>query len=155
MFRNLAKSSLSVAKCQSVRAASTSASINITPASISNLQGRWEQLPESDKQHLIDALSEKQKLPWNQLSLAEKKATWYISFGTWGPRKPMETPEQIASIYKGVIIGLALSFVLFGGYYSLRYVPKTMNKEWQEKSDEYLASKHANPFSSYSQVQSK
>jgi cytochrome c oxidase subunit 4 len=150
MFRQLAKQSLSVSKTQT-RFASTT----ITPAAISNLQGRWEKLPESDKQHLIDALADKQKLPWNQLSLEEKKAAWYISFGSWGPRKPMETAEETSRIYKGIAIGLGLSAFLFFAYYSNRYVPKTMHKEWQEKSDEYLASKNANPFSSYSQIQSK
>lgn len=112
-------------------------------------------MPESDKQQLIASLAEKQKLPWNQLSLEEKKAAWYISFGTWGPRKPMETPEETAKIYKGIFIGFAVSSALFMAYYANRNVPKTMNKEWQEKSDEYLASKNANPFSTYSQVQSK
>lgn len=151
MFRQLSKQSISnISRCQT-RFASTS----ITPAAISNLQGRWEKLPESDKQNLIDALAEKQKLPWNQLSLEEKKAAWYISFGTWGPRKPMETPEESAKIYKGIIVGFLFSATLFIGYYSQRNVPKTMNKEWQEQSDEYLASKNANPFSRYSQVQSK
>ena len=152
MFRQLAKqSSASIARCQQMRSASTA----ITPAAISNLQGRWEKLPESDKQHLIDALADKQKLPWNQLSLEEKKAAWYISFGSWGPRKPMETPEETAKIYKGIAIGFFFTVALFLTYYSQRNIPKTMNKEWQENEDEYLASKNANPFSTYSQVQSK
>lgn len=148
MFRQLAKQTVSKTQTRCV-------STTVTPAAISNLQGRWEKLPESDKQHLIDALADKQKLPWNQLSLEEKKAAWYISFGTWGPRKPMETPEESAQIYKGIFIGLGVAAGLFALYYANRNVPKTMNKEWQEKSDEYLASKNANPFSTYSQVQSK
>lgn len=150
MFRQLARQSVQVSKVQT-RFASTT----ITPAAISNLQGRWEKLPESDKQHLIEALSDKQKLPWNQLTLEEKKAAWYISFGSWGPRRPMETPEETSNIYKGIFLGLSITALLFLAYYANRNVPKTMNKEWQEKSDEYLASKNANPFSTYSQVQSK
>lgn len=150
MFRQLAKQSTSALRAQT-RAASTT----ITPASISNLQGRWEKLPESDKQDLITALAEKQKLPWSELTLEEKKAACYISFGTWGPRRPMETAEEQATIYKGVFGGVAIAAALFMIYYSNRNIPKTMNKEWQEASDEYLASKKANPFSTYSQVQSK
>lgn len=59
-------------------------------------------------------------------------------------------------IAKGVVAGLLLSVGLFamvrtvGGEDS-----KTMNKEWQLKSDEYLKSKNANPWGGYSQVQSK
>lgn len=153
MFRQVIKqSTASLRTTTQSRFAST---VAITPASISNLPNRWEKLPESDKQDLIDALAEKQKLPWNQLSLEEKKAAWYISFGTWGPRRPMETAEEKATIYKGIFAGIALSTAIFLAYYANRNVPKTMNKEWQEKSDEYLASKNANPFSTYSQVQSK
>lgn len=153
MFRQLAKHAGAVSRAgvPQVRLASTA----VTPAEITNIQGRWEKLPESDKQHLIDALAAKQKLPWSQLSLEEKKAAWYISFGTWGPRKPMETKEEQAKIYKGIIGFTLLSVAIFGAYYANRNVPKTMNREWQEKSDEYLASKNANPFSTYSQVQSK
>ncbi|GMM48821.1 cytochrome c oxidase subunit Va [Pichia kluyveri] len=150
MFSQLTKQTIKTSLVNS-RFASTT----ITPAAISNLQGRWEKLPESDKQHLIDALAIKQKLPWNELSLEEKKACWYVSFGTWGPRRPMETPEEMSKIFKGIILGVAFSATLFLTYYSNRNIPKTMNKEWQEKSDEYLASKNANPFSTYSQVQSK
>jgi cytochrome c oxidase subunit 4 len=153
MFRQLAKKSVSLSRASLTQ--TRFASSAITPAEITNIQGRWEKLPESDKQHLIDALAAKQKLPWNQLSLEEKKAAWYISFGTWGPRKPMETKEEQAQIYKGIIGFTLLSVALFAVYYVNRNIPKTMNREWQEKSDEYLASKNANPFSSYSQVQSK
>lgn len=153
MFRQIARQSIklnSFASASALRSAST-----LTPASITNLQARWEKLPESDKADVITAISERQTLPWNELSLEEKKAAWYISFGEWGPRKPLTSDADVKKIIAGVAIGCAVSFAIFLGYRSQRNVPKTMNKEWQLQSDEYLASKNANPFSTYSQVQSK
>ncbi|GME72745.1 unnamed protein product [[Candida] boidinii] len=149
-FNNLSKISTRNFLQISTRSATT-----LTNASITNLESRWEKLPESDKKYVIEALSEKQKLPWKELSQAEKKASWYISFGEWGPRKPVHTKDDVSYIFWGVTIGLGISASIFLFFRSIRNVPKTMNKEWQAQSDEYLKSKNANPFTGYSQVQSK
>lgn len=148
MLRTTASKAVATARQMSTAA-------HLTPAAITNLSGRWEKLPESDKQDIIVSLAARQQLPWTELSLEEKKAAWYISFGQWGPRKPLRSAEDVKNIWLGVAAGLAVSFALFLGVRSQRNVPKTMNKEWQLKSDEYLASKNSNPFSTYSQVQSK
>lgn len=145
----------SASKVSSLVSRQMSTTVHLTPATITNLSGRWEKLPESDKQDIITSLAERQQLPWTQLSLEEKKAAWYISFGQWGPRKPLRSDEDVKKIWVGIFAGCAISVALFMAYRSQRNIPKTMNKEWQLKSDEYLASKNANPFSTYSQVQSK
>lgn len=128
----------------------------ISKASIANLNERWEQMPSTEQEALVGKLSERQKLPWKDLTESEKQAAWYISYGEWGPRKPVLQKGDGIYITKGVIIGLATAIGLFafirqfGGE-----KPRTMNKEWQLKSDEYLKSKNANPWGGYSQVQSK
>lgn len=94
------------------------------------------------------------ELPWQDLSAAEKKAAYYISFGEWGPRRPLYAPgekSQIFWIVTGCVVG---SVFLFGGIRMLaKPAPASLGREWQEKSDEYLKSKNANPFSGYSQIQ--
>ncbi|EHN00479.1 Cox5ap [Saccharomyces cerevisiae x Saccharomyces kudriavzevii VIN7] len=121
-----------------------------------DLQSRWENMPSTEQQDIVSKLTERQKLPWAQLTEPEKKAVWYISYGEWGPRRPVLNKGDSGFIAKGVVAGLLLSVGLFamvrtvGGEDS-----KTMNKEWQLKSDEYLKSKNANPWGGYSQVQSK
>lgn len=139
-------------KQSATRLASTAA---LSQASIANLENRWEKLPETDRKTVIESLAERQKLPWNQLSAQEKKAAYYISFGEWGPRRPLYNTEEKKSIIWGTALGLFICTALFFGFRHFRTVPVTMNKEWQEKSDEYLKEKHANPFRGYSQVQSK
>ncbi|KAG7696041.1 hypothetical protein KL951_003566 [Ogataea haglerorum] len=127
----------------------------LSQATVSNIQLRWEKLPEEDRKEVIEALAERQKLPWTQLTPEEKKAAFYVSFGEWGPRKPIHSAEDVRYIFWGTFIGIAVTAAGFFYYRSKRYIPKTMNREWQEMSDEYLKSKNANPFSGYSQVQSK
>lgn len=127
----------------------------LSNATVSNLQNRWEGLPEVDQKDIISQLSERQKNPWSELTVAEKKAAWYISFGEWGPRRPIHTKEDKLYIFWGVTIGLGLSAALFGAFRYFGNKPKSMNRQWQEKTDEYLKSKNAEPFTGYSQIQSK
>ncbi|QPG77108.1 hypothetical protein FOA43_004511 [Brettanomyces nanus] len=134
------------------RLASTS---SLSQASITHLEKRWEKLPDVDRKSLISSLSERQKLPWNQLSQTEKRAAYYVSFGEWGPRKPLYTKESKATIFWATTLGITACVGLYWTFRHFRNVPVTMNREWQEKSDEYLKSKNANPFHGYSQVQSK
>lgn len=135
------------------RAASTH---TISKASIVELEKRWEELPASDQAELVSKLAKRQESNWNELTAEEKKAAWYISYGAWGPRRPIHPKGEAGKIASGVAIGLGISFAIFLGIRSFAPAPpKTLTREWQEQSDEYLKSKNANPFSGYSQVQSE
>ncbi|EJS41961.1 cox5ap [Saccharomyces arboricola H-6] len=153
MLRNTLIKSGSLSRVASVRFAQTHALSN---ASVMELQSRWENMPSTEQQDIVTKLTERQKLPWSQLTEPEKQAVWYISYGEWGPRRPVLNKGDSGFIAKGVAVGLLVSVGLFA---AIRMVggedSKTMNKEWQLKSDEYLKSKNANPWGGYSQVQSK
>lgn len=128
----------------------------MSKASIVDLHSRWENLPSEEQNDIVSKLEVRQKLPWAELTDTEKQAAWYISYGEWGPRKPIYGKGDAAFIAKGVAIGLLTSVALF--IFIRQFAsekPKTMTKEWQLKSDEYLKSKNANPWGGYSQVQSK
>lgn len=142
-----------VARVTPVRFAQTQA---LSKASIVDLPNRWEDLPATEQQDIVLKLAERQKLPWTELTNVEKQAAWYISYGAWGPRRPVHGKGDAAFIAKGVAAGLIASLLIFAGIRQLSGdPPKTMTKEWQLKSDEYLKSKNANPWGGYSQVQSK
>lgn len=142
-----------VARITPVRYAQTQA---LTKASIVDLPNRWEAMPAAEQHDIVSKLTDRQKLAWNELTDTEKQAAWYISYGEWGPRRPVHGKGDAAFIAKGVVVGILCSVGLFA---LLRAkapdAPKTMNKDWQIKSDEYLKSKNANPWGGYSQVQSK
>ncbi|CCE63606.1 hypothetical protein TPHA_0F01210 [Tetrapisispora phaffii CBS 4417] len=128
----------------------------LSKASIAELQNRWESMPPSEQNSIVSKLAARQKLPWTQLTEEEKKAAWYISYGEWGPRRPVLAKGEGVFVTKGVIIGLLISFGVFAGVRELaRDDPRTMTKEWQLKSNEYLQSVNANPWTGHDQVQSK
>ncbi|CDH16958.1 probable Cytochrome c oxidase polypeptide 5A, mitochondrial [Zygosaccharomyces bailii] len=113
-------------------------------------------MPAAEQHDIVSKLTERQKLAWNELTDTEKQAAWYISYGEWGPRRPVHGKGDAAFIAKGVAVGILGSVCLFALLRSKAPdAPKTMNKDWQIKSDEYLKSKNANPWGGYSQVQSK
>ncbi|EGW32342.1 cytochrome-c oxidase subunit VA [Spathaspora passalidarum NRRL Y-27907] len=133
---------------------SKSAPRALSNAYVSKLEERWTHLAQQDQQALIQELKARMELPWGELTSAEKKAAYYISFGSWGPRKPMYNPGDKSKIFWTVTGTVVASIIAFIGIRSLAAPPPHTNtREWQEASDEYLKSKNANPFSGYSQIQ--
>ncbi|RCK60801.1 Cytochrome c oxidase polypeptide 5A, mitochondrial [Candida viswanathii] len=126
----------------------------LSNAYIGNLEARWTGLAKKEQDTLIDELKTRMELPWQELTPAEKKAAYYISFGEWGPRTPLYLPGEKSKIFWGTLGCVVGSIFLFIGIRQLAAPkPHTMTREWQEQSDEYLKSKNANPFTGYSQVQ--
>jgi cytochrome c oxidase subunit 4 len=120
------------------------------------LEKRWEDLPSVDQEEIVSKLAKRQELNWNELTVDEKKAAWFISYGSWGPRRPVHAKGDAGKIATGVFVGLGVSLAIFLAIRSAAPAPpKTLSREWQDQSDEYLKSKNANPFSGYSQVQSE
>ncbi|CAK7901410.1 cytochrome c oxidase subunit 5A, mitochondrial [[Candida] anglica] len=121
---------------------------------VGSLDKRWESLPKDDQTTLIEELKTRMEGPWQELTAAEKKAAYYISFGEWGPRRPLYQPGEKSKVFWGVVAGLGAGVGLFAFIRSFAAEgPTTMTREWQDASDEYLKSKKAEPFSGYSQVQ--
>ncbi|CAI5106045.1 BBT_HP_G0132180.mRNA.1.CDS.1 [Saccharomyces cerevisiae] len=72
-------------------------------------------------------------------------------YGEWGPRRPVLNKGD-SSFY---CQRCCCRPTIFSGTFCCRQMAggqdaKTMNKEWQLKSDEYLKSKNANPWGGYS-----
>uniref|UniRef100_A0A060TI40 ARAD1D35992p n=1 Tax=Blastobotrys adeninivorans TaxID=409370 RepID=A0A060TI40_BLAAD len=135
-----------------VRLASTRAISNPT---LMNIEGRWETMSEEERNDIITQLAERQKGPWSELTVAEKRAAWYISYGPWGPRKPIHAPGSGKKIVAGILGVVAAAGLLFGAFrLTFSTPPVSMSKEWQELSNEALKEKNANPFTGYDQVQS-
>lgn len=126
----------------------------LSNAYVNKLETRWEKLPKQDQTALIEQLKARMELPWSELTSAEKKAAFYISFGEWGPRRPLYAPGEKNKVFWGTVMGCVAGCALFAGLRSMAPEdPVSMNKEWQMKSDEWLKSKNANPFTGYSQIQ--
>ena len=85
----------------------------LSKAALTDLPERWENMPNLEQKEIADNLIERQKLPWKSLNKDEIKAAWYISYGEWGPRRPVHGKGDVAFITKGVFLGLGISFGIF------------------------------------------
>ncbi|KAI7901515.1 cytochrome c oxidase subunit IV [Cokeromyces recurvatus] len=117
-----------------------------TNIAIQNIETRWKTLSTAEQNTIAKQLEEAQKGDWKSLSLDEKKAAYYIAFGAHGPREPLTKPGHGMKVLAGVTGVLAASGVLF---YLIRLgaqeTPKTVSREWQEATNEYLKSQNSNP----------
>ncbi|KAI9800435.1 MAG: Cytochrome c oxidase subunit 5A [Piccolia ochrophora] len=116
---------------------------NVTAHAISNptlagIEKRWEQMPPQEQAELWMALRDRMKNSWHELTIQEKKAAYWIAFGPHGPRA-LDPPGEGWRVFGLTMAGLGVSAVLF---FFTRYFakppPSTMNREWQEQTNEYL-----------------
>lgn len=104
-------------------------------------------MPVQEQAELWMALRDRMKAPWQELSLQEKKAAYWIAFGPHGPRAE-PPPDEGKRVALGTTIALVVSLIIFAGTRTFsRPAPKTMTKEWQEASNEYLKMQKTEPFS--------
>ncbi|KAI9257889.1 cytochrome c oxidase subunit IV [Sporodiniella umbellata] len=114
--------------------------------SVRNLEARWKTLSIAEQNTIAKQLEEAQKGDWKALSIDDKKAAYFIAFGAHGPREPITKPGHGAKVFAGVSGVLAVSGALF---YAMRVggqeTPKTINREWEQATNEYLKSQNSNP----------
>ncbi|KAK0127915.1 Cytochrome c oxidase subunit 5A [Cadophora gregata f. sp. sojae] len=110
----------------------------ISNPTLANIEKRWEGLPPQEQADLWMALRDRMKVNWSELTLQEKKAAYYIAFGAHGPRA-QAPPNEGWKVFGYVCAGIGATFVLFAGIRSFaKGGPSTMNKEYQEATNEYL-----------------
>ncbi|RYP51276.1 hypothetical protein DL768_003373 [Monosporascus sp. mg162] len=128
-------------------AASTHAISNPT---LANIEKRWEGMPSTEQAELWMSLRDRMKENWSELTLQEKKAAYWIAFGPHGPRAqaPPDEPRKVAMY---TAIGVLFSFAIFATMRAFGGpAPRTMNKEYQEASNEFLKNQGAEPLTGLS-----
>ncbi|KAI0537012.1 cytochrome c oxidase subunit IV family [Xylaria digitata] len=128
-------------------AASTHAISNPT---LANIEKRWEGMPPTEQAELWMALRDRMKENWAELTLQEKKAAYWIAFGAHGPRaQPPADEGRKVALYTamGVLLSLAIFATMraFAGP-----APSTVNREYEEASNELLKNQRAEPFTGIS-----
>jgi len=132
---------------QQTRAATEHAIANPAPAGI---EKRWESMPPQEQAELWMQLRDRMKVDWHELTLQEKKAAYWIAFGSHGPRA--ESPKGEGwKIFTKVTQLLIVSMILFSiTRFFARPPPRTMTKEWQEATNEYARKEKIEPLSGIS-----
>ncbi|KAI9015766.1 cytochrome c oxidase subunit IV [Phycomyces nitens] len=124
---------------------------NNSNLAVENLESRWKTFSAAEQNTLAKQLETAQKQDWKVLSTDDKKAAYYISFGAHGPRAPITEPGHGVKVAGGVAAALAVSAALsYVMSQKGQETPKTMTKEWQEATNEYLKSQNSNPISGIS-----
>ncbi|KAF7195701.1 Cytochrome c oxidase polypeptide 5, mitochondrial [Pseudocercospora fuligena] len=138
--RATAASLTPLARSQQVRNAHA-----ISNPTLANIEKRWEAMPPQEQADLWMALRDRMKVDWNELTLQEKKAAYWIAFGPHGPRA-QAPPGENTKVFLYTIIGVLAAGGVFGfTRYFARGTPHTMNKEWQEATNEYLRDNKIEP----------
>ncbi|KAK5660873.1 hypothetical protein OQA88_12244 [Cercophora sp. LCS_1] len=129
------------------RAASTHAISNPT---LANIEKRWEGMPLQEQADLWMSLRDRMKGSWKELTVQEKKAAYWIAFGSHGPRAA-PPPDEGKKVALYTFAGLTFSFIIFATIRSFANPPpSTMTKEWQEASNEFLKAQNADPLTGIS-----
>ncbi|CAG8971072.1 hypothetical protein HYALB_00009672 [Hymenoscyphus albidus] len=122
----------------------------ISNPELAQIEKRWETMPPQEQAELWMSLRDRMKAPWAELTTQEKKASYYIAFGDHGPRA-LTPPGEGMQVAGMVALGVAASAVLFA---IIRYFggegPSTMNKEYQEATNEYLKAQNSEPITGIS-----
>jgi len=122
----------------------------ISNPTLANIEKRWEAMPPQEQAELWMALRDRMSADWNELTLQEKKAAYWIAFGPHGPRA-QAPPGEGTKIFMYVMLGVGASGVLFGtARFFARGQPATMTKEYQEASNEYLKGQKVEPITGVS-----
>ncbi|EME47994.1 hypothetical protein DOTSEDRAFT_69809 [Dothistroma septosporum NZE10] len=117
----------------------------ISNPTLANIEKRWEAMPPQEQADLWMALRDRMKVDWNELTLQEKKAAYWIAFGPHGPRA-LPPPGEGTKIFMYTILGVVAAGAIFGATrYFAKGTPRTMNKEWQEATNEYLKENKIEP----------
>ncbi|KAJ4378947.1 Cytochrome c oxidase subunit 5B, mitochondrial [Didymella sp. IMI 355093] len=122
----------------------------ISNPTLANVEGRWEEMPPQEQADLWMSLRDRMKNDWKELTMQEKKAAYFIAFGPHGPRRPPPPDEgrKVLFISSAVIAG-AFALFAFTRMFASPIRPRTMTKEWQEATEEYMKSQGTEPITGY------
>ncbi|EPS40129.1 hypothetical protein H072_6089 [Dactylellina haptotyla CBS 200.50] len=145
------RSAITTPQCLTKRNSSTAPAHAVSAPMLADIEKRWENMPPQEQAELWMALRDRMKGSWADLTVQEKKASYWIAFGPHGPRRG-DPPGENWAVFKGVVGVLAVTAVVFFGGHALTAgpPPKTLNKEWQEMSNEYLKEQKSEPITGFS-----
>ncbi|TGZ84942.1 cytochrome c oxidase subunit IV, partial [Ascodesmis nigricans] len=114
------------------------------------IEERWENMHPKEQADIWMKLKDRMKGNWKELSVLEKKASYYVAFGPHGPRT-LPPPGE----WKKVVMYTLASVGLTGFFFLTRELgarpaPKTMTPEWQEASNERMRAQAVEPLTGIS-----
>ncbi|KAJ2744745.1 cytochrome c oxidase [Coemansia sp. BCRC 34301] len=102
-------------------------------------------LPMEEQKKVITDLSEIMKQDWTKISMEDKRALYFVTYGPHNSRRPHVKPGDNMKVFAGVVATIGLAWVM--STLARSYAPKsrTLTKEWQEDSNRIAREKKINP----------
>ncbi|KAF9427877.1 Cytochrome c oxidase subunit 5A [Podila epigama] len=123
----------------------------ISDIPLTNLSLRWKTLTQQQKESLTSHLEQLQAGDWKAMTLEQKQAAYWVSFGPHGARTPLTGPNHALKVVGGTLAMLSISGVIFAWMLSKRgEQPITKTKAWQDATNEYARANKINPLSGVS-----
>ncbi|KAI9617290.1 hypothetical protein H4Q26_013159 [Puccinia striiformis f. sp. tritici PST-130] len=112
-----------------------------------SIEAAWKEMSPQEQESIFHHLEGLQKKDWTQLSLDEKKASYWVSFGPHGPREPLHAPGSGVKLLLGITGCISAAIALFVLIRSASpELPRTMTKEWQEAATQRAIDQKMDPF---------
>ncbi|KAJ4315690.1 Cytochrome c oxidase subunit 5B, mitochondrial [Neodidymelliopsis sp. IMI 364377] len=106
--------------------------------------------PPQEQADLWMTLRDRMKTDWKELTMQEKKAAYFIAFGPHGPRRPPPPDEGRKVLFLSVAVCFgAFAVFAFTRMFASPIRPRTMTKEWQEATEEYMKAQGTEPITGY------
>ncbi|KAJ2395059.1 cytochrome c oxidase, partial [Coemansia sp. RSA 2559] len=110
----------------------------------------FTKLSQAEQTDVIKRLNDVMKADWTKVSFEDKKSLYYATYGPHSHRRPRIKPGDNTKVFLGVVGIIAISITISSIVRNTIPKPRTMNKEWQEASNEYAKKRNLNPISGIS-----
>ncbi|KAJ3400845.1 hypothetical protein CcCBS67573_g08064 [Chytriomyces confervae] len=144
--KDLKMNSLSTIGLRTVKMSmSRGMSTRVSAASIAGLESRWGKLPEAEQGAIADRLAVAEKGDWKNMSLEEKRASYYIAYGEHGARNPKD-PNLTKAVMAYSSVFVLVAFGMYAWWQTQKPVVRTMTPEWKAAEDARAIELQQNPF---------
>ncbi|KAJ1868800.1 cytochrome c oxidase [Coemansia sp. RSA 1722] len=110
----------------------------------------FAQLSKDEQHAVVERLNQVMKADWKTVSVEDKRAAYYASYGAHNGRRPHVKSGDNMKVFVGVIGTIALSLTISSLVRSSVPKQRTLTKEWQEASNTIAKEKNINPISGVS-----
>ncbi|KAJ2453165.1 cytochrome c oxidase [Coemansia sp. RSA 2336] len=117
---------------------------------LAHAEQTFGKLPETAQREEINRLGEIMKADWHKVSIEDKRAVFYATYGPHSRRRVRGKPGDNWKVFFGVVGTIAVSLTISTLLRNSIPKPRTMTKEWQEASNEYARERNINPISGVS-----
>ncbi|KAJ1555592.1 Cytochrome c oxidase subunit 5A [Cladochytrium tenue] len=126
------------------RAASSAAPAAFSP--LTALETRWGKLPEAEQGAIADLVAVAEKGDWKNMTLEQKRAAYFIAYGPYGARNPID-PALKWSVITWSAGFFVLSYGLYQWWETMKPPVISQTKEWQADVEKKAKEEGINPYS--------